>query len=44
MLKILEFCEVVKEKFGDKFDICEFYDVVFKNGVVLLNVLEKFVD
>lgn len=44
MLKIFELCVKVEDVLGDKFDICVFYDVIFGNGVVLLNILECMVD
>lgn len=43
-LKILVLCIKVKQEFGDRFDICVFYDVVFDGGVLLLDVLEMCID
>lgn len=42
--KIMELCEIVKVILGDKFSYFEFYDVVLKDGLVLLFVLEEKVN
>jgi len=43
-LKILELRETAKKSLGDKFDICQFHEVVLSNGSVPLDVLEELVD
>ncbi|VUD64812.1 hypothetical protein TDB9533_03408 [Thalassocella blandensis] len=44
MLKILELRQKSKKALGDAFDICEFHDVILKNGAVPLDILEGLVD
>jgi uncharacterized protein (DUF885 family) len=44
MLKILELREKAKTALGDKFDLRDFHDVVLKNGVVPLAILEELID
>jgi uncharacterized protein (DUF885 family) len=43
-LKILELREKAKEQLGEKFDICEFHDVILKTASIPLMILEEAID
>ena len=43
-IKILELREKAKQEMGDRFDICQFHNVVLKNGGMPLTILEKVID
>jgi uncharacterized protein (DUF885 family) len=44
MMKILELRQKAMDSLGDEFDLCDFHDVVLKNGAVPLDFLERIVD
>ncbi|MGV6853098.1 MAG: DUF885 domain-containing protein [bacterium] len=44
MMKILELRAEAKQRLGDKFDIREFHDVILKNGMIPLGLMEQQVD
>ncbi len=44
MLKIPELREKTKKSLGDKFDICQFHEVLLSNASVPLDVLEELVN